>query len=297
MKDLISNKLAGICPDPVIGVNREGKIALFNPAAEKLLGYKSEDVINKTHISCLYHPPGAGKELKKLIYSDGFGGPGLIQQHETQLRTKGGSILPILISATLIIENDEEIGSVGFFHDLTLQKELEASLKSLAITDGLTGLYNQRHFYTVLSQETARCQRYERPLSLICIDVDNFKKVNDSLGHLEGDSLLRYVAKVVNTVARSNDHGFRYGGDEYMLLLPEADKEKALSVAARLVEQFEKNQPASLTDYNRGDLPLSLSIGVSEFSSDEQSEMFVKRADFAMYQAKRVSGNNIEFME
>lgn len=297
MKDLISSRLAAICPDPVISVNRRGIIVLFNPAAEKLLGYTPDEVLNNMHIGHLYHPAGAGAEVKKRIHSDDFGGQGLIQQHETQLRTKAGVILPILISATLIIKNGEEIGSVGFFHDLTRQKELEESLKSLAITDGLTGLYNQRHFYSVLSQETSRCQRYQRPLSLICVDVDNFKKVNDSLGHLEGDSLLRYVAKMVSTSARLNDHSFRYGGDEYMLLLPDADKDKALTVAARLVEQFTDNQPASLIDYNRGDLPVSLSVGVSEFNPDEKSDMFVKRADFGMYQAKKISGNHIQFMD
>ncbi len=297
MKDLISNELARICPDPVIGVNREGRITLFNPAAEKLLGYKSDEVVNQLHISKLYHPEGAGKEIKKLIHSESCGGRGLIQQHETKLRTNDGVILPILISATLITENDEEIGSIGFFHDLTLQKELEQSLKSLAITDGLTGLYNQRHFYTVLSQEIARCQRHDRPLSLICIDVDNFKLVNDSLGHIEGDNLLRYIADVIKTAARSNDHGFRYGGDEFMLLLPEANREKALAVAARVVEQFEDNKPAALIDYNRADLPFSLSVGISEFNSDEASEMFVKRADFAMYQSKKEAGSYVQFIE
>ncbi len=294
MTDLVSNELAMICPDPVIGINRQGIISLFNPAAEKLLGYSAAEMLGKFQISHLYHPPGDGKEIKQLIYSDGLGGPGQIQQHETKMITKNGDIVPIQLSATLLMDGDTEVGSIGFFHNMSAQKEFEQSLKDLAITDSLTGLYNQRHFHTILSQEVARSMRHDHPLSIVCIDLDNFKGVNDSLGHLEGDNLLRYVGELVSHIARSNDLGFRYGGDEFMLLLPETAEDMALSVAKRLIEEYEHKQLPLLRAYNEGAKPVSLSIGISQFAPNESPELFVKRADLAMYQAKKSVGSHIK---
>jgi len=294
MIDLISNELAMICPDPVIGINRQGIISLFNPAAEKLLGYSAIEVLGQFQIGHLYHPPESSKEIKQLIYSDELGGPGQIQQHEANLITKNGDIVPIKLSATLLMEGDTEVGSIGFFHNMSAQKEFEQSLKDLAITDSLTGLYNQRHFHTILSQEVARSKRHNHPLSLICIDLDNFKGVNDSLGHLEGDNLLRYVGELMSHIARTNDLSFRYGGDEFMLLLPETTEDMALSVAKRLIKEYEHRQLPLLRSYNEGPNPVSLSVGVSQFSQNESPELFVKRADLAMYQAKKSTGSYIE---
>ncbi len=297
MIDLISNELAMICPDPVIGVNRQGIISLFNPAAERLLEYTASEMLGQCQIGDLYHPPDAGKAIKRLIYSDKLGGPGQIQQHEAHLIAKSGKIVPIQISATLLMEDDQEVGSIGFFHDMASQKEFEETLKALAITDSLTGLYNQRHFHTVLSQEVARSVRHDHPISLLCIDMDNFKGVNDNLGHLEGDNLLRYIGELIAHVARSNDHGFRYGGDEFMLLLPETPANMAQSVATRLAEAYEQKQPPLLRAYNEGEQPVSLSIGVSQLKSSESPDLFVKRADLAMYRSKKSGGCQIELAE
>lgn len=297
MIDLVSNELATICPDPVIGVARNGLISLFNPAAEKLLGYSAEEMLGKFPIADLYHPPGAAKKIKQLIYSDKFGEQGQIQQHETELVTKKGKVIPIQLSATLLKDNGEEVGSIGFFHNMTAQKEFEQALKALSITDSLTGLFNQRHFHTVLSQEVARSIRHGRPLTLLCVDMDNFKSVNDNLGHLEGDNLLRFMGELILKIARGNDHGFRYGGDEFMLLLPETEKSKALAVADRLITKYEQNQPPILRNHNQGEAPVSLSIGVSQLKSGEPAELFVKRADLAMYQSKKNGGSQIEFAD
>jgi len=252
-------------------------------------------MIGEFQIADLYHPPGAAKMIKQLIYSEKFGSAGQIQQHETELTPKSGQAIPIQLSATLLKQDGVEVGSIGFFHDMSAQKEFEHALKALSITDSLTSLYNQRHFHTVLSQEVARSVRHGRPLSLLCIDMDNFKGINDNLGHLEGDNLLRFVGELITSVARNNDHGFRYGGDEFMLLLPETETSKALLLAQRLVEQYEHKQPPLLRDYNQSDSSVSLSIGVSQLKPNEHPELFVKRADLAMYQSKKSGGSQIEF--
>jgi len=289
----VNHELALICPDPIIGINRQGLITLFNPAAEVLLGYSKNEMIGHFHIGKLYHPYEAAKEVKRLMYSTEHGKYGQIQNHETHLLSKQGKLIPIRISATVLSNNDEEIGSVGFFHDLSETKALQESLKQLSITDSLTGLYNQRHFHTLLGTEIERSKRYQHALSLICIDMDNFKAVNDSLGHLEGDSLLRFVGDTLKNLLRDSDSAFRYGGDEFMLVLPETDAEEAAYLAGRIIDSFESQKSGVLTEYNKTHLPVGLSIGISETVPDEDANLFIKRADLAMYQAKKVVGCSI----
>lgn len=291
----VNHELALICPDPIIGVNRQGMITLFNPAAEFLLGYTKEEMIGTFHISQLYYPAEAAKEVKRLIYSTEHGKYGQLQNHETYLLSKQGRVIPIRISATVLKDEDgkEEIGSVGFFHDLTETKALQESLKQLSITDSLTGLFNQRHFHSLLGTEIERSKRYGHALSLICIDMDNFKAVNDTLGHLEGDSLLRFVGETFRYLLRDSDAAFRYGGDEFMLVLPETDSEEASHLAGRIIDYFETHKSGVLTEYNKTHLPVGLSIGISQFGTSEDANLFIKRADLAMYQAKKTVGCSI----
>jgi len=293
----VNHELALICPDPIIGVNRQGVITLFNPAAESLLGYSKAEMIGHFHIGNLYHPPEAAKEVKRLMYSPEHGKFGQIQNHETHLLSKQGRVIPIRISATVLSDNEEEIGSVGFFHDLSETIALQDSLKKLSITDSLTGLYNQRHFHSLLGTEIERARRYQHYLSLVCIDMDNFKSVNDSLGHLEGDNLLRFVGDTLRSLLRESDAAFRYGGDEFMLLLPETDAEEASYFGDRLIEVFESQKSGILTEYNKTHLPVGLSIGISQINADDDANLVIKRADLAMYQAKKVEGCSIYLSE
>jgi diguanylate cyclase (GGDEF)-like protein len=136
----------------------------------------------------------------------------------------------------LIFEDDVEIGSVGFFHDLTARKEMEEELRRRSITDSLTNLYNRRHFHSTLSEEIARSARYRGPLSLAVFDLDNFKAFNDTYGHQEGDAILCLVAECIRAVFRSTDYTFRLGGDEFGVLLVETE----LSNAGQVMERFKR---------------------------------------------------------
>ncbi len=289
--DLINNELALICPDPIIGVDRSGIITLFNPAAERLLGYDRTEMVGRYPIIDLYPSLEQAREIKRLRYREKSGPIGQLIDYKTELKCKQGKLIPIQLSACLIEEQGEEIGSVGFFHDLTAQLALEESLKLISVTDSLTGLFNQRHFHTVLNQEIERSLRYEHHLSLICIDLDRFKSVNDVLGHVEGDNALRYVGESIKQVLRSSDYGFRYGGDEFMLILPETKRENALSVSHRLLDYFEQHRPSTLIEHAQSSEPVTLSIGIAEYRKDEGASLFVKRADLAMYEAKKQSGS------
>tara|TARA_R110002167_G_scaffold23597_7_gene83773 strand:- start:10873 stop:11838 length:966 start_codon:yes stop_codon:yes gene_type:complete len=293
IKKIFQDQLASICPDPVIAVDRNGIIVLFNQAAEKLLGYTSSEVVETQSIIDFYHTAEAGRTVKRLMHAQLVDGFGCIQGHESALKSKSGQVIPIQISATLIMDGDEEVGSVGFFHDLSARKELELSLRLLSITDNLSGLFNQRHFYTTLSQEMERYSRYAHSLSLICIDMDKFKTLNDTLGHLQGDALIAYLGRLIQSELRSVDFGFRYGGDEFMLILPQTDSIKAAVVAERLRKTFFQIAPSMIQSSSRQLPQLSLSIGIALYHEGDSAELFVKSADLAMYQAKEAGGNQV----
>ncbi len=288
MSESLGDQLTNICPEPIIAVNRTGIITLFNPAAEALLGYSATDVVGTLNISQIYHPQAAGREVKRLMYDAELGGKGQIKGHESALKTKTGKIVPIQISATLLLEDDGEVGSIGFFHDLSFRKALEQTLKQQSITDSLSGLHNQRHFQSTLVKEIARCNRYKHSLTLVCLDMDNFKSVNDQLGHIIGDSVISFMGQIIRDELRGCDFGFRYGGDEFMLILPEAEEDQALAVAERLLQVFTERTPLKhLPDPPK----VSISIGIAEFTPAEGPDDLFKRADMAMYQAKNKGGN------
>ncbi|CAG4884710.1 putative Diguanylate cyclase [Georgfuchsia toluolica] len=275
-------ELISLSPDPIIAVNRAGIIVMFNIAAEKLLGYSGEEVIGRISIKQIFATADQARFVNKLLYTSPDRN---IQGHETQLLSKKKRIIDIRLSAKLIVRDGEEVGSIGFFHDLTESKKVELKLKSMSITDSLTGLYNQRHFHAVLETEIERAKRHFRPLNLICTDLDNFKQVNDALGHLEGDKALRFVANTIRKVLRKTDMAFRYGGDEFMLLLLETCSEEAEAIGRRLKESFDKRWAEEWSP-KRGCPLVSISMGIAEFDRKESPKGLIRRADFLMYEAK-----------
>lgn len=159
--------------------------------------------------------------------------------------------------------------------------EILEKLKELAITDDLTKLYNSRHFYEQLANEINRFNRYQRPLSLLLIDVDHFKEFNDTYGHLEGDKVLHKVAGLITSCLRAMDTGYRYGGEEFTVILPETNSDAAMAVAER-INNVVKNE--LFIEGIQKDL--SVSIGVTQYLPGELLTDFVCRADKAMYMAK-----------
>ena len=275
-------ELVSISPDPIIGVNREGIINLFNLAAERLLGYSAEEVLDQMTITQFYPSLAQARQIKKLIYASP---DRQIEGCETQLMSKTGRTIDIRLSAKLLMRDKQESGSIGFFHDMTERKRLESALTQMSITDNLTGLYNQRHFHAMLKVELERSARYQRPLCLVCIDLDNFKQVNDKLGHLQGDHALRFAARALQKDQRQTDMTFRYGGDEFMLILPETNHEEVQAIARRLKASFDEHWAKEWATIP-GSPPVSMSIGVAEFDQLESAEALIRRADEAMYAKK-----------
>jgi diguanylate cyclase (GGDEF)-like protein len=166
-----------------------------------------------------------------------------------------------------------------------------ARIRELTIVDDHTGLFNARHLHRVLDAEVVRSERYGRPFSLVFVDLDKFKEVNDRHGHQAGSAALREVGEVIRAGLRETDIPTRYGGDEYVVLLPEADRAQAMGVAERLRAAVAAHE--FLAD--RGlKLRLTASFGVATWPEDgRKADELLGRADAAMYQVKGASRNGV----
>lgn len=205
---------------------------------------------------------------------------------------KDGSIRFMESDGRAIRDADGKVSKVVVIsRDITEQKRLEADLRELAATDMLTGLPNRRHLLTQLEQEKARVSRAEeKSAAVLMIDIDHFKKVNDSYGHAAGDHVLRHLATLMRQVLRKIDTLGRLGGEEFAVILPGADLAAAEIFAERLRNKVAES-PAAHEDKT---IPLTISIGVTEIKADDASaDDALTRADRALYRAKEGGRNRV----
>ena len=191
--------------------------------------------------------------------------------------------------------DDQDMGLLQAMADysaIALENAIHVQrIHELTITDDCTDLYNVRHLNFVLDTEIYRSNRYQYEFSLIFIDLDHFKEVNDTHGHLAGSKLLREVADLVRSSLRLIDYAFRYGGDEFVVLLPQTGKESSRVVARRLHERM--NQKRFLQEEGLN-LHLTASLGIATYPGDARTKAeMIRLADEAMYLVKNTSRNNI----
>ncbi len=176
----------------------------------------------------------------------------------------------------------------------TLQEMAKKSeyYRKLSATDDLTGLNNRRYFKHMLFNELRRHARYNRPLNLLMIDIDNFKKVNDTYGHLTGDQVLKQVTELLRKNVRACDILARYGGEEFAVILPETTENEAFMVGERIV--LAMNQHHFKTMEEELIKKLSVTVGLASFPQDaEESQQLLKKADDALYRGKLLGKNRI----
>ena len=163
-------------------------------------------------------------------------------------------------------------------------------LEKLSITDPLTAVYNRRKFNELLTSEVERSRRYQTGLSIIMCDIDHFKKINDTFGHDVGDNALKVFSTKINDNIREVDMFARWGGEEFMILMPNVNAEGAFSLAEKLRKIIEE------TDVKTAD-SFTASFGVTDLNANDTAESFIKRVDDAMYKAKNTGRNKVERIE
>lgn len=170
--------------------------------------------------------------------------------------------------------------------------KLYTKARELSVKDELTGLYNRRHFQTVLQIEWKRAVRFHRSLSLLMVDVDHFKKYNDTFGHLHGDKVLREMANLLRKSIREIDTVARFGGEEFIILLPDTDKKGALAVGEKLRKLVESNR--FMDSASQSITPITISVGIASYPDDvrEQDDL-IDHADIALYDAKDSGRNKV----
>jgi len=163
-------------------------------------------------------------------------------------------------------------------------RESEIRYRELSTVDDLTRLYNNRHFYLQLEIELDRSNRYQQPLTLLLLDLDNFKAFNDTYGHVEGDHVLIRFGQVVRRCMRKTDFAFRYGGEEFTVILPLTTSVDGANVAERIRKEFKKE---TFTPVPGEEVHMTASIGLAQYRAQEEMKAFVHRVDQLMYQGKK----------
>lgn len=296
---------------PTFVLNPKRQVVIWNRACERLTGVTAAEVLGtnqhwrafyETRRYCLADLVALGRPDKLAnLYSqhaipeDGLG----FCAENWCVMPKLGNQLYLAIDAGPIHDEDGKlIAVVETLRDMTDQKRAEAALKTLAASDGLTGLANRRSFDQTLAMEWARAERTKKPLSLLLADVDHFKLYNDLHGHQKGDECLRAVASIIGeTALRPADLSARYGGEEFAIIMPETDQEGARKVAERLGAVLAKRL---LKHGAPGAGPLvTLSIGIATRVPDEtvSADRLVMQADEALYAAKHTGRNRVVFAD
>ncbi len=275
----------------IIVTNQHGIIESVNPAFEKITGYKKDEAIGKTpnilhsdrQTNAFYI--GMWRQLKTVGYWQG----------ELWNRRKNGEVFPERLSISSVRDESGNITQfTAVFYDITDIKEQEEKINHRAYHDALTELPNRLLFKDRLGQAINRARRNESQLAVMFIDIDHFKRLNDTLGHQAGDEFLQKISIQFRGVLREQDTVSRFAGDEFTILLDDnTTPENALIVAQKLLSLFEK--PFKIKGQ---EAHLGISIGIANYPCDGHSaDDLIKNADTAMYHAKNSGRNNIKIFK
>ncbi len=261
----------------------------FNDRLCQILGYSRADLMTKTW-SGITHPDDLAADVAQFnrVMAGEIEGYTLDKRF---IRHDGGIVYTVLSVRSVRNPDGSPHHFVAMVQDITERKALELELRRLATTDALTDLDNRRHFLAQVTQELARFKRYNKPTALLMIDLDHFKRVNDTHGHAAGDAVLRHCAAVARQILRKVDVMGRLGGEEFAALLPGTDGNGARQLAERL-RQIIADSP---TPAAGGLIEVTASIGVTLFAlSDAAADTVLARADRALYRAKEQGRNRVE---
>jgi diguanylate cyclase (GGDEF)-like protein/PAS domain S-box-containing protein len=302
-------KLMELLVIPTFVLDLHGRVLIWNRACERLTGVPAGEVLGTCeHWRCFYHAPRP--TLADLVVQGrSADAPHLYDRHvrrteDESLTAENWCDMPRLgrrrylaVDASPIRDGDGAIVAVvETLRDLTEEKKARIALEQLATRDGLTGLANRRCFDSTLHAEWQRALRQQQPLSLLMVDVDNFKQYNDAYGHLGGDECLQRIATAVASEMRANDLVARYGGEEFAVILPNQSLKGAAIVAERIRCRVEQLQLPNLGAAKRF---VTVSIGAATAlpAPENETSQLVATADAALYRAKHMGRNRISLTQ
>lgn len=269
----------------VISTLESGKVVYINPKGAQLFGIARDDLIGNLG-NHSWHNPKTRKEIFERVQRGET-----VEDREVMLSRPDGGTFWATLSATQFAYLDEPC-ILFTYNDITNRKALEEDLKYLATTDPLTSALNRRAFMERGNFELARNKRYGGKLSVLLLDVDHFKRVNDSYGHAVGDDTLRQMTATLRHTLRETDLIGRLGGEEFAALLPHTPRSEAIATAERLCDIIRKTQITS----GQLEFKITVSIGVTELlEGDNKLDQLLARADKGLYKAKHAGRDRVIF--
>ncbi|MFZ5580271.1 MAG: diguanylate cyclase [Pseudomonadota bacterium] len=290
-------------------LDTEGRLVFINPAALAMLGYREDEVLGRNMHDMVHHTDRHGRHVPtgQCPINQAVHRQESWHADNDLFWRKDGAPLRVAYTASPVVIDGVMAGSVAIFRDdherlereealaearqrmENLNSQLQAQVETvtrLSETDALTGIANRAKFNTVLRHEHERASRYGTPLSLILFDIDHFKQINDTHGHLSGDIVLRGLSERVRENLRSSDHFARWGGEEFAILSP-GGQDMAQALAEKLREEIARESFGGIG-------AITCSFGVTACREDENVDLCLRRADHALYQAKLAGRNRVE---
>ena len=261
----------------IIDSNQAAASMYGEESIDRLIGMEMLDLIDDDYKSRAIdhmHRVSKKKYDARHVRCDGRKFPVEIQEREIKLQDKTYQVLAI--------------------RDVTQQKQVEMQLQDLANTDPLTGINNRRHFFQLADKELARTVRYQSDLSILMLDIDNFKSINDNFGHSIGDQVIKSAADTLTSLLRENDIVGRLGGEEFAALLPGT----AIRPGHDAAERIRKTVSETAIPVAGKQIRFTVSIGVAQYKSeDDNIDSIINRADSALYEAKKSGRNQVKMWE
>jgi diguanylate cyclase (GGDEF)-like protein/PAS domain S-box-containing protein len=281
--------LVDTSPDGVIMTDPAGVIRYVSLRILSMLGYQNQaDLVGRHALDLIVAEDRAAmrRYFFRLLRS------GRAAAREFRAARRAGGMLWMEANGERMLGENGQVSDIFFIsRDISGRKRLEAELERMAHTDVLTNLPNRRRFLELLRAEVTRCERHGHPMAVMELDLDHFKQVNDKYGHSAGDEVLKNFASLIRGRLRHYDFACRFGGEEFMIALPEARPEEASMVAERIRRDLE----ASHIQVEDNEINVTVSIGVAQWQIGATPDSLIKQADDALYRAKRLGRNRVEY--
>ena len=285
--------------DAVYFVDPERRILYWNHAAAALSGYNASEVIGRRcSDNLLCHVDESGRSLCQgdcpLSHSMQSG---IRRKADVYMRCKNGHRLAVSVRVVPIMDNNNQpLGAVEIFSDIALRKQLErrnVELKKMAYLDPLTKLANRRFLDSKIRQSLDELSLFGRSFGVLLLDLDRFKRVNDSFGHSAGDVVLEHVAGSISSSLRGGDTVGRWGGEEFLAILPDADHDQSLAMAERC-RMLVRHSSTSVADTT---VTVTLSVGATLLQPTDTEDSLFRRVDRALYQSKQSGRDRTTMLE